>query len=112
MFGGALKLGAVEDQRNRDKLVQLTRFATNQRNSTSLDKVGFSLAILTWGTDLDHSTSRTRSKARSRSSTLLTWARPPSISLRACSSRSLTLADMRSSCSTSLWTRSVRIQGL
>ena len=42
VYGGALKLGAVEDQRNRDKLVQLTRFATNQRNSTSLDKVSYS----------------------------------------------------------------------
>jgi heat shock protein beta len=37
-FGTVLKLGAVEDVKNRDKLVALTRFATNQRNSTSLDE--------------------------------------------------------------------------
>lgn len=38
IYGGAIKLGAVEDQHNRDKLVQLVRFATNQRNATSLDQ--------------------------------------------------------------------------
>lgn len=38
-YGAVLKLGAVEDKKNRDKLVPLCRFATNQRNSTSLNEV-------------------------------------------------------------------------
>ncbi|KAJ4478050.1 Hsp90 protein-domain-containing protein [Lentinula aciculospora] len=38
IFGGILKLGAVEDQKNREKLASLTRFTTNQRNYTSLDQ--------------------------------------------------------------------------
>jgi len=37
-FGGALKLGAIDDKRNSDKLVPLLRFASNQRNYTSLDE--------------------------------------------------------------------------
>ena len=39
VYGNVLKLGSVEDLKNRDKLIPLTRFATNQRNSTSLDEV-------------------------------------------------------------------------
>jgi heat shock protein beta len=38
IYGSILKLGAVEDTKNRDKLTELTRFATNQRNVTSLDQ--------------------------------------------------------------------------
>lgn len=38
-YGGVIKLGAVEDKKNRDKLAALTRFATNQRNNTSLNEV-------------------------------------------------------------------------
>ncbi|KAH9965878.1 Hsp90 protein-domain-containing protein [Russula dissimulans] len=38
VYGNVFKLGAVEDSKNRDKLVPLIRFATNQRNSTSLDE--------------------------------------------------------------------------
>jgi heat shock protein beta len=38
-YGTALKLGAVEDTKNRNKLAALTRFSTNHRNSTSLDEV-------------------------------------------------------------------------
>lgn len=38
-FNPVFKLGAVEDSKNRDKLIPLIRFATNQRNSTSLDQV-------------------------------------------------------------------------
>ncbi len=38
-FNPILKLGAVEDTKNRDKLIPLIRFATNQRNATSLDEV-------------------------------------------------------------------------
>ncbi|KAK0468346.1 Hsp90 protein-domain-containing protein, partial [Desarmillaria tabescens] len=37
-YGSVLKLGAVEDLKNRDKLTALTRFATNQRESVSLDQ--------------------------------------------------------------------------
>ncbi|THH19791.1 hypothetical protein EW146_g1461 [Bondarzewia mesenterica] len=38
VYGNVFKLGSVEDLKNREKLVPLTRFATNQRNSTSLDE--------------------------------------------------------------------------
>ncbi|EMD40828.1 hypothetical protein CERSUDRAFT_111414 [Gelatoporia subvermispora B] len=38
VYGNVFKLGAVEDKRNRDKMVALVRFHTNQRNSTSLDE--------------------------------------------------------------------------
>ncbi|KAI0750667.1 heat shock protein Hsp90 [Daedaleopsis nitida] len=38
VYGNVFKLGAVEDTKNRDKLVSLVRFSTNQRNSTSLDE--------------------------------------------------------------------------
>ncbi|KAI0368136.1 heat shock protein Hsp90 [Pilatotrama ljubarskyi] len=38
VYGNVFKLGAVEDFKNRDKLAALVRFATNQRNSTSLDE--------------------------------------------------------------------------
>jgi len=37
-YGSVLKLGAVEDKKNRDKLAALTRFSTNQRNNTSLNE--------------------------------------------------------------------------
>ncbi|GBE79623.1 Heat shock protein 90 homolog [Sparassis crispa] len=38
VYGNVFKLGAVEDNRNSEKLVALTRFTTNQRNNTSLDE--------------------------------------------------------------------------
>ncbi|KAJ3830537.1 Hsp90 protein-domain-containing protein [Lentinula raphanica] len=38
VFGSILKLGAIEDQKNREKLATLARFTTNQRNFTSLDQ--------------------------------------------------------------------------
>jgi len=38
-YGTVLKLGAVEDSKNSEKLVALTRFYTNHRNETSLDSV-------------------------------------------------------------------------
>ncbi|KAJ3930013.1 MAG: Hsp90 protein-domain-containing protein [Lentinula lateritia] len=38
IFGGILKLGAVEDQKNRDKLTAITRFTTTHRNFTTLDQ--------------------------------------------------------------------------
>ncbi|KAJ7591081.1 Hsp90 protein-domain-containing protein [Mycena floridula] len=37
-YGTAIKLGAVEDQKHREKLASLARFYTNQRNRTSLDQ--------------------------------------------------------------------------
>ncbi|KZT12574.1 heat shock protein Hsp90 [Laetiporus sulphureus 93-53] len=37
-YGNVFKLGAVEDAKNRNKLVELVRFTTNQRDSTSLDE--------------------------------------------------------------------------
>ena len=39
VYGTAFKLGVVEDSKNSDKLALLMRFATNQRNSASLDDV-------------------------------------------------------------------------
>jgi heat shock protein beta len=39
VYGNVFKLGAIEDAKNSDKLIALTRFATNRRNSTSLDQV-------------------------------------------------------------------------
>ena len=44
-YGSILKLGAVEDIKNRDKLARLTRFTTNQRNNTSFDQVCHSSQI-------------------------------------------------------------------
>ncbi|CDO71337.1 hypothetical protein BN946_scf184908.g95 [Trametes cinnabarina] len=38
VYGNVFKLGAVEDFKNREKLASLVRFATNQRNSTTLDE--------------------------------------------------------------------------
>jgi heat shock protein beta len=38
VYGNVFKLGAMEDSKNGDKLVPLVRFATNQRNATSLDE--------------------------------------------------------------------------
>ncbi|KAF8175376.1 heat shock protein Hsp90 [Pholiota molesta] len=37
IYGSVLKLGAVEDTKNREKLATLARFSTNQRNDTSFD---------------------------------------------------------------------------
>jgi len=41
VYGNVFKLGAVEDSKNKDKLIPLIRFTTNQRNVTSLDEVNF-----------------------------------------------------------------------
>ena len=38
-YNSIFKLGAVEDTKNREKLVPLIRFTTNQRNATTLDEV-------------------------------------------------------------------------
>ncbi|KAF8631941.1 hypothetical protein AX15_002109 [Amanita polypyramis BW_CC] len=37
-YNPIFKLGAVEDMKNRDKLIPLIRFATNQRNASTLDE--------------------------------------------------------------------------
>jgi len=44
-YGSVLKLGAVEDTKNRNKLAGLTRYVTNQRNNTSFDQVSYSSRI-------------------------------------------------------------------
>lgn len=52
VYGNVLKLGAVEDTKNRDKLAPLCRFTTNVRNDTSLDQVcsySFSTLLKVWG---------------------------------------------------------------
>jgi heat shock protein 90kDa beta len=38
-YNTVIKLGAVEDTKNREKLMGLARFNTNQRNFTTLDQV-------------------------------------------------------------------------
>ena len=38
VYGNVLRLGAVEDAKNREKLAALVRFPTTQRNNTSLDE--------------------------------------------------------------------------
>jgi len=75
VYGNVFKLGAVEDAKNKDKLIALTRFASNQRNSTSLDEVssprmpeGELLTIV-------RSMLRTRRLVRSKYSTSLMLAR-------------------------------------
>lgn len=40
IYGSVIKLGAIEDRKNRDKLTAMARFVTNQRESVSLDEVG------------------------------------------------------------------------
>ena len=47
-YGSVLKLGAVEDTKNRDKLAGLTRYVTNQRNNTSFDQVSYSSRMFTY----------------------------------------------------------------
>jgi heat shock protein 90kDa beta len=37
-FGTALKLGGVEDSKNRNKIVPLIKFPTNQKKLTTLDE--------------------------------------------------------------------------
>ena len=38
VYGNVLRLGAVEDAKNREKHAALVRFPTTQRNNTSLDE--------------------------------------------------------------------------
>ena len=39
MYGSALKLGAIEDTKNREKLAALTSFTTNHGNGTTFNHV-------------------------------------------------------------------------
>ena len=39
-YGPVLKLGAIEDTKNRDKLAALVSFTTNHRNRTTFNHVG------------------------------------------------------------------------
>ena len=55
IYGSVLKLGAVEDTKNRDKLASLTRFATNQRNNTSFDQVSYSSRMFIIYSSADYS---------------------------------------------------------
>jgi HSP90 family molecular chaperone len=54
-YGSVLKLGAVEDVKNRDKLAGLTRYVTNQRNNTSFDQVSYSSLIFIIYTSANYS---------------------------------------------------------
>ena len=77
VYGNVFKLGAVEDSKNKDKLIPLIRFATNQRNVTSLDEVGF-CHVYAYAIDqltIDRSMSRTRRLVRNKFSMSLTLAR-------------------------------------
>jgi len=97
VYGNVFKLGAVEDSKNKDKLIPLIRFVTNQRNITSLDEVGFchvyarAIDQLT----IDRSMLRTRRLVRNKFSTSLTLARACHPLQRAFSWRSCTREDMR-----------------
>ena len=75
VYGNVFKLGAVEDAKNSDKLIVLTRFATNQRNSTSLDEVSPPRVPGVDRLTIGRSMLRTRSLVRSKFSTFLMLAR-------------------------------------
>ena len=67
-YGNVFKLGAVEDTKNRVKLAELCRFATNQRNETSLDEVRLRVErTLLGGADMSGSRSTWRIGRRDRS---------------------------------------------
>jgi heat shock protein beta len=75
VYGNMFKLGAVEDSKNKDKLTPLIRFATNQRNATSLDEVSFCRVDAFDQLTLVGSISRTRRLVRNKYSTSLMLAR-------------------------------------
>lgn len=68
IYGSVIKLGAIENEPNREKLSALARFATNQKNTTSLDKVRIcsSRTLITPAKLFLSSMSKTASRARSR----------------------------------------------
>lgn len=101
IYNTVLKLGAADDNRNRERIAALTRYTTNQRNDTSLDDV----RELQWKVKfvgLIHakfcSMSVIKNRARIRSSTLLTWVNPPSTLQAVFSWRNSMQEAMRSSC--------------
>lgn len=97
VYGNVFKLGAVEDSKNKDKLIPLIRFATNQRNITSLDEVRFChvYACAIDQLTIDRSISRTRRLARNKFSMSLTLARVRHRLQRAFSWRSCTRGGTR-----------------
>lgn len=107
VYGNIIKLGAVEDTKNRDKLTKLCRFTTNQRNNTSFDmyienkKKGQEQVMfkLLWPF-------LPRSQFSLRFSTWQRWARAPRSSQQVSSQRSSSPGAMKSSSSPSLSTRS------
>lgn len=69
VYNNVLKLGAIEDAKNRDKAAALVRFATNQRNETSLDQVRSGVVVRSLSSRADDvvcSTLRTGKRARNR----------------------------------------------
>lgn len=64
-YGSVLKLGAIEDTKNRDKLAALASFTTNHRNRTTFNHVGdfFHSCFLVLMSD---SISNKRERARNR----------------------------------------------
>ena len=49
IYGNIIKLGAVEDTKNRDKLAALIKIPTNQRKETTLDDVRHSIVSFLGG---------------------------------------------------------------
>ena len=99
IYGTVIKLGAVEDGANREKLAALARFSTTTRNGTSLGDVSDALILSDVETSPDiFSTSRTRSRVRNRSSTLPMSANPSVSSRKVFSSRSSRPVVMKSFC--------------
>lgn len=79
VYGNVFKLGAVEDAKNKDKLIPLIRFVTNQRNSTSLDEVSSRRVYAIDHLTMLRSMLRTRRLVRNKFSTsrMLARARHP-----------------------------------
>ena len=51
-YGSIFKFGATEDAKNRDRLINLVRFETTQRQNITLDQVsGVATVPIRWGTD-------------------------------------------------------------
>jgi heat shock protein beta len=51
VYGPVLKLGAIEDTKNREKLAALTSFTTNHGNSTTFDHVSDSRTFFGSGSE-------------------------------------------------------------
>ena len=82
-YNNVFKLGAIEDEKNRDKLASFIKFGSTSGNLTTLDEVSICLSGMTrLLMHRPNSTLSTGSRARSRSSTSLISARPPMSWLR------------------------------